>query len=73
LTEINVVPDGSYMPRWQEDFTCRVWVKDALEKLREKGWIANVNVAHVEEEARRGAIAAVTTRVREVYQSEACL
>lgn len=37
LVGVPVVIDGGYVPRWGENFTCRVWIKEALEALRIAG------------------------------------
>ena len=73
LVGVPVGEDGGYVQRWGENFTCRVWVKEALEALRSAGWIYNVDVTEIEDEAIRGASAAVSTGTREVYGSRACL
>jgi hypothetical protein len=71
LREVPVMENGGYVPRWGVNFTCRVWVKDTLDALRSAGWIHNVDVEVIEDEAKRGASAAVSTAERRVYVSSA--
>ncbi|KAK0122469.1 hypothetical protein ONS95_010701 [Cadophora gregata] len=46
-----VLRQGGFVPQWNENFRCRVWVKDALERLRVAGFIPDCDVQDLEDEA----------------------
>lgn len=50
LKDIPVQRDGGFVPKWGENFTCRVWVKEALDAL-----ISFTSVNDLEQEAIRVA------------------
>ncbi|CZR69953.1 uncharacterized protein PAC_19854 [Phialocephala subalpina] len=53
LTRVPCPPQGGYIQQWGENFRCRVWVKDAIERLRMAGLIGNYPTEDIWDEAFR--------------------
>ncbi|KAK2755521.1 hypothetical protein FQN54_006461 [Arachnomyces sp. PD_36] len=72
LMEVPVSRGGDYCEKWGEHFTCRIWVKEALEKLKAVGVVNFSSVDQVEEEAIRIAGGATRVGRRVLTQSMCC-
>ena len=64
LAGIPVPRDGGFRAKWKENFTCRIWIKEALDNLEEAGVFSISSVGDLENEAIRAATGAVRTGTR---------
>ena len=69
LIAVPVIIDGGPDPRWGENFTCRIWVIEACDRLREAGLIPDEPARDVEDDAYRLARAASSTGTRRMGRS----
>ena len=51
LKSVPVLREGGFVEKWGEEFNCRVWVKEALERLIEDGVVDFEGVGELEERA----------------------
>ncbi|KAH6717564.1 hypothetical protein BKA61DRAFT_474738 [Leptodontidium sp. MPI-SDFR-AT-0119] len=51
ITSTPVLRQGGFVARWNENFRCRVWVKDAIERLRVADFVPDCDVQDIEDEA----------------------
>ena len=72
LKDVPVSPDGDFCERWGEHFTCRIWVKKALEKLKTVGVLNFSSADELEQEAIRIVSGAARTGQRTLAESECC-
>lgn len=72
LKDVPVSADGDFCEKWGEHFTCRVWVKKALEKLKTVGVINFSSAGELEDEAIRAASSAVRTGEKILVRSKRC-
>jgi len=66
LSRLPVIIDGSYDSKWGENFTCRVWVLEAVDRLCQHRLIANEEAREVQDDAFRLARAATSTGERKM-------
>lgn len=64
LINVPVIPDGGHDPNWGENFTCRVWVLEAIDRLRRAGLISSSPAREVEDDAWALAHSAISTARR---------
>ncbi|TVY17439.1 hypothetical protein LARI1_G005321 [Lachnellula arida] len=60
MTSVPVIADGSRDSRWGENFTCRVWVLEAVDQLRGNRLIPNEEAREVQDDAFRLARSATS-------------
>lgn len=69
LIAVPVIVDGGLDPRWGQNFTCRVWVLEAVERLRLANLIPDEPALEVEEDAFNAARAASSSGTRRMVMS----
>ncbi|TVY84939.1 hypothetical protein LSUE1_G001440 [Lachnellula suecica] len=69
MAAVPVISDGSHDSKWGEDFTCRVWVLEAVERLRQQRLVANEEAREVQDDAFRLARSATSTGQKKMGQS----
>lgn len=53
LMQVPCPPEGGYVSQWGENFRCRIWVKDAVDRLRLAGLIEDYPTEQIWNEAFR--------------------
>lgn len=64
-----VIADGSHDASCGENFTCRVWVLEAVHRLRQRGLVPDEEAREVEDEVFRLARSATSHGVRRLRRS----
>lgn len=72
LTRVPVIADGAFDPKWRESFTCRVWVLEAVERLRQERLIPDEEARELESEAFR-LVGVATSTGRQISRRSAGL
>ncbi|TVY85913.1 hypothetical protein LAWI1_G008756 [Lachnellula willkommii] len=71
MASVPVIADGSYDSRWGENFTCRVWVLEAVDRLRQNRLIPNEEARELQDDAFRLARSATSNGTRQMGRSSA--
>ncbi|TVY34618.1 hypothetical protein LOCC1_G008309 [Lachnellula occidentalis] len=68
LTQVPCPPEGGYISQWGENFRCRIWVKDAVERLRLAGLIEDYPTEDIWDEAHNLGLSARSNGKRGLLQ-----
>ncbi|TVY40753.1 hypothetical protein LOCC1_G006081 [Lachnellula occidentalis] len=69
VTSAPVIADGSHDSKWGENFTCRIWILEAVDRLRGNGLIPDEEAREVQDDAFRLAMSATSTGTRKMGRS----
>jgi hypothetical protein len=69
LIAVPVIAEGGLDPRWGQNFTCRVWVLEAVDRLRLANLVPDEPSLEVEEDAFNAARAASSSGTRRMVMS----
>lgn len=72
LKTVPVQRNGEFVQKWGENFTCRVWVKEALETLKHKQLISFSSIDHLEQTIISKGIQANSLGTRMLFPKDLC-